>query len=150
MVIYDLICKKNHRFEGWFPNFEAFQEQVAKELISCPNCGTTKVEKLPHACAVISSRGEKETVKAPEQAQKTEPPKPMTETDFREMLFRLQHYVRANFEDVGPRFAEEARAIFDGRTEPKPIHGTATPEERRDLDEEGVPYLILPKPNTDD
>jgi hypothetical protein len=66
------------------------------------------------------------------------------------MLFRLRHYVQENFEDVGPRFAEEARAIFYGDKEKKSIHGTATGEEREQLDEEGVPYLILPKPKTND
>ena len=52
MVVYDLICNKHHRFEGWFPNYEEFQNQSSRNLISCPTCGTTKVEKLPHACAV--------------------------------------------------------------------------------------------------
>ena len=51
MVIYNLICKKKHNFEGWFPSFEDFQKQAEKQLISCPPWGTTRVEKLPHACA---------------------------------------------------------------------------------------------------
>ena len=53
MVIYNLLCKKKHSFEGWFPSFEDFQKQADKKLISCPTCGTTKVEKVPHACAVL-------------------------------------------------------------------------------------------------
>jgi len=52
MVIYNLVCKKNHSFEGWFPSFQDFQKQADKKLISCPTCGSTKVEKVPHACAV--------------------------------------------------------------------------------------------------
>jgi hypothetical protein len=150
MVVYDLICKKSHRFEGWFPNFESYQEQVAKRLVSCPTCGTTKVEKLPHACAIVSRRGDKEQSKEPEQAERNPVPQTMTEAEAKEMLFRLRHYVQENFEDVGPRFAEEARAIFYGDKEKKSIHGTATGEEREQLDEEGVPYLILPKPKTND
>jgi hypothetical protein len=67
----------------------------------------------------------------------------------KELLLRLNHYVRENFEDVGPRFAEEARAIFHGETEERPIHGSTTPEEREGLDEEGIPYNILPKPKLD-
>lgn len=56
MVIYNLLCKKKHSFEGWFPSFEDFQKQADKKLISCPTCGTTKVEKVPHACAVHVKR----------------------------------------------------------------------------------------------
>src|SRR3990170_2242502 len=110
MVVYDLICKKNHRFEGWFPSFEGFQEQSAKKLISCPTCGTTKVEKMPHACAVLTNRGDKEEKKAPAKAEKA-PTISLTEAEAKELLIRASHYVRENFEDVGPRFAEEARAI---------------------------------------
>ena len=145
MVIYDLICRKNHRFEGWFPSFEGFQAQAGKGLISCPTCGTTAVEKLPHACAVHV----KKQVDQP-RAEKIIPPAPaLSETDMKELLIRLNQYVNENFEDVGPRFAQEARAIFHGEREQKPIHGTATPEEREELDEDGVPYNILPKPKLD-
>ncbi len=148
MVAYDLICKKNHRFEGWFPSFEGYQEQAAKKLISCPTCGTTKVEKMPHACAVLSNRGDKEKKEAPAQTEKT-PSVQLTPAEAKELFIRLNHYVRENFEDVGPRFAQEARAIFHGEREKKSIHGTSTPQEREELDEEGVPYAILPKPELD-
>ena len=143
MVVYDLICKKNHRFEGWFPSFEGYQEQAAKGQISCPTCGTTEVEKIPHACAVhINREGKKDQV---EKA----PSPPLSEAEAKENLLRLHHYVRENFEDVGARFAEEARAIFYGRSEKIPIYGTSTAEEREELDEEGIPYATLPKPVLD-
>ena len=148
MVVYDLICKKNHRFEGWFPSFEGFQEQSVKKLISCPTCGSTKVEKMPHACAVLSNRGDKAEKKEPAQTEKG-PEVRLTAEQAKELLIRLNHYVRENFEDVGSRFAEEARAIFHGESENKSIHGTSTPEERTELDEEGIPYVILPKPELD-
>ncbi len=148
MVVYDLICKKKHRFEGWFPSFEGYQEQAAKKLISCPTCGSTKVEKMPHACAVLSNRGDKEEKQAPAKTEKA-PSVQLTAAEAKELLIRLNQHVRENFEDVGPRFAEEARAIFHGETEKRPIHGTSTAQEREGLDEEGVPYLILPKPELD-
>jgi hypothetical protein len=144
MVVYDLLCKENHQFEGWFPNFESYQEQLARKQIACPTCGTTKVEKIPHACAVISKRGEKEESSPAEKS-----PVPLTEAEARELLIKLHHHVTQNFEDVGPRFAQEARAIFYGHADPKPIHGTSTPKEQEELDEEGVPYLVLPKPKLD-
>ncbi len=148
MVVYDLLCKKKHRFEGWFPSFEGYQEQAAKKLISCPTCGSTKVEKMPHACAVLSNRGDKEEKQAPAKTEKA-PSVQLTAAEAKELLIRLNQHVRENFEDVGPRFAEEARAIFHGESEKKSIHGTSTPQEREGLDEEGVPYLILPKPELD-
>ena len=148
MVAYDLVCKKKHQFEGWFPSFEGYQEQAEKKLISCPTCGTTKVERVAHACAVLSSRGEKEEKKPPVRKERAAQVA-LTPEQARELLIRLNHYVRENFEDVGPRFAEEARAIFDGRSEKKAIHGTSTSQEREELDEEGIPYVALPKPELD-
>lgn len=149
MVIYDLVCKKNHRFEGWFPSYDAYREQASRGLISCPTCGSKRVQKLPHACAVLTQRTQSEREESrgrPPGASRARPP---SEADLKEMLFRLHHYVKENFEDVGPRFAEEARAIFHGKAEKRGIHGTATEEERDALDEEGIPYLTLPKPKAD-
>jgi len=134
MVIYNLLCKKKHGFEGWFPSFEEFQKQADKKLISCPTCGTTKVEKLPHACAVHV---------------KKELPAPPTAAEFKEMLIKVHHYVKQNFEDVGPRFAEEAKQIHKGEAAERPIHGTATGEEVKELVEEGIPCIPLPKPELD-
>ena len=139
-----MLCRNKHPFEAWFPNFDACQEQIERKQISCPACGTTEVKKVPHACAVISQRGEKEEAKQVENS-----PPPLTEDDARELLIKLHHHIRENFEDVGPRFAEEARAIFYGQSEPKPIHGTATAEEREELDDQAIPYAILPKPKLD-
>src|SRR5215470_7613886 len=144
MVVYDLICAAEHRFEGWFPSFEGFREQAGKGLISCPSCGNTEIEKLPHACAVHVKKDP-----PPERPKKSETPPALSETDVKELLVRMNQFVRANFEDVGPRFAAEARAIFHGEKEEKPIYGSATSEERRELDDEGVPYGILPKPKLD-
>ncbi len=146
MVVYNLICKKDHRFEGWFPNYEEFQKQAEKKLISCPTCGTTKVEKLPHACAV---HVKKEEAPAPQKKPKSVPVSPPSPAEFKEMLLKVHYYVKQNFEDVGPRFAEEARQIHHGKSKKRPIHGIATAEEREALAEEGIPYAVLPKPELD-
>lgn len=145
MVVYDLICKKNHGFEGWFPSFEDFQKQAEKKLISCPTCGTTKVEKVPHACAV---HVKKELPSPAKKPAKNVPAQPAP-TEFKEMLLRVHHYVKEHFEDVGPRFAEEAKQIHKGAASERPIHGTATPKETKELAEEGVPFIALPKPELD-
>jgi len=145
MVVYNLICKKNHRFEGWFPSFEDYQKQAAKAQISCPTCGSKKIEKMPHACAVHV----KKESNPPPKKSKPAPPAEPTPAEIKELLLRAHHYVRENFEDVGPRFAEEARQIFHGKADKRAIHGTSTPAETAQLDEEGIPYSILPKPELD-
>jgi hypothetical protein len=149
MVIYNLRCKKKHSFEGWFPSFEDYQKQAEKKLISCPTCGSTNVEKMPHACAVHVKKDQPPA--PPARAPKTlpEPAQPPTAAEFKEMLLRVHHYVRENFEDVGARFAAEARQIHKGEAEERPIHGTATVSEVKELADEGVPVLPLPKPELD-
>ncbi|HEV8343100.1 MAG TPA: DUF1178 family protein [Candidatus Binatia bacterium] len=147
MVVYDLLCKKNHRFEGWFPSFEEFQKQAGRGQVSCPTCGSTKVEKMPHACAVLTRKEDHKEKRAPRE-QKTASCS-LTEADAKELLIRLHQHVKENFEDVGSQFSEEARAIFHGRAEKRAIHGTSTPQETEELDEEGIPYAILPKPELD-
>ena len=147
MVIYNLVCKKNHSFEGWFPSFEDFQKQADKKLISCPTCGSTKVEKVPHACAV---HVKKDQAAPPAKKSPAQTPTPqLSPAEFKEMRVRVQHYVKQNFEDVGARFAEEAKQIHKGAAENRPIHGTATVKETKELAEEGVPFIALPKPELD-
>jgi hypothetical protein len=148
MVVYNLLCKKKHTFEGWFPSFEDFQKQAENKLISCPTCGTTKVEKMPHACAVHVKK-EQAPVPAKTKPQAPAPAVPPTADEFKEMLIRVHHYVKENFEDVGPRFAEEAKQIHKGEAEERPIHGTATVSEAKEMADEGVPFVALPKPELD-
>jgi hypothetical protein len=150
MVIYNLVCAKNHNFEGWFPSFEEYQQQAEKKLLACPTCGSKKVEKVPHACAVHVKRDEP----APPQKKHSKPeattPAPqLSPAEFKEMLIRVYHHVKTNFEDVGPRFAEEARQIHNGAAEERPIQGTATIQEAKDLADDGVPFVALPKPELD-
>ena len=59
------------------------------------------------------------------------------------------HYIQKNFDDVGVRFADEARRIHAGEAHQRPIHGTATAEEREALDDDDIPYMMLPKPELD-
>lgn len=146
MVIYNLLCNKKHSFEGWFPSFEDYQKQAEKELISCPTCGTTKVEKLPHACAVHVKKDPPGPPAKKSEATEAAPP---TAAEFKEMLIKVHHYIKQNFEDVGERFAVEAREIHRGNAEERPIHGTATAQETKELAEEGVPFVTLPKPELD-
>ena len=63
MVVYNLICKKNHQFEGWFPSFEDFQKQAEQKLISCPTCGSKRVERCPMPAPSMSKRNSRSSEK---------------------------------------------------------------------------------------
>ena len=137
MVVYDLICKKKHKFEGWFPNKEGFEQQAERKQVSCPTCGTTQVVKVPHACAIHTKKNPTQSKKASDSSN--------SEMDAKEALLRLNFHIKKNFEDVGSRFAEEARKIVSGEVDKKAIYGTVTHEERKGLDDDDIPYAVLPK-----
>jgi hypothetical protein len=59
---------------------------------------------------------------------------------------KMVRHVMANTEDVGERFAEEARRIHYGETEDRSIRGQASREETEALVEEGIAVLPLPIP----
>ncbi len=140
MVIYDLTCDNDHNFEGWFSGPENYQEQFSQNRIACPVCASTAITKLPHTCAVQK----KKASAAPAQSRRQTLPTP---EQLKEALIRAHHHIRNNFEDVGSHFAEEARRIHAGESEERSIHGTATPEEREALDDDSIPYMMLPKPD---
>ncbi len=150
MVIYNLICQKKHSFEGWFPSLEEYQKQAEKKQICCPTCGSKKVEKVPHACAVHLKKEEALPPAKPRRKTPAAEPAPsLSPAETKEMLLRVHHYVKEHFEDVGPRFAEEARQIHNGKAKERPIHGTSTSQEAQKLAEDGVPFVALPKPELD-
>lgn len=134
MIRYALQCAGGHGFEAWFASSSAYDEQAARGLVACPVCDTPQVGKAIMAPALA---GTKRTV-APEL-----PPAKMREM-FRRAAREVRSHVLSEFEDVGPRFAKEARAIHDGQAEDRGIYGQATPAEVTALKEEGV--LVAPLP----
>ncbi len=134
MISFNLICKNEHEFEGWFQNSADFEKQAKKQLIECPVCGDTGVEKSLMAPAV----GAKTAVLA-QRVEKAE-----AEKKLRKMLGEMRDYVETNFDDVGDNFPDEARKIYYGESEERGIYGNASDEEAKDLAEEGVPVGRLP------
>jgi len=140
MIVFDLICKKQHRFEGWFASGEDFNTQQSRGLLTCPVCGGVHVEKLP-AAKIRKPGAEAEPTGPgvgvrPAQAQQTD-------------VSRLIDYVLAHSEDVGMKFAEEARKIHREEAPRRSIRGVASRSETEDLREEGVPVFTLPIPPQD-
>lgn len=136
MKVFDLICGDGHRFEGWFASAERYAEQAAASSIHCPLCSSDQIRREPSAPRIGTSGG-------PDQAATaiTAPTKP----DEAAMLGHLRRLV-AGTENVGPRFAEEARRIHYEEVPARPIRGTATERERRDLHDEGIETLSIAIP----
>lgn len=137
MIIYDLKCENGHKFEGWFRDRKAFEEQKAQMLIACPVCGSSNSELLPSFPRIMSREGENASGK---DAREISPLK---------LLHKIQKYVSKNFEDVGERFAETALNIHHGKEDPRNIKGTTTQQEEDVLKEEGIPFFKIPLPKLD-
>ena len=140
MISFNLICTDDHEFEGWFRNSADFDKQTKKKLIECPVCGDTGIEKSLMAPAIgAKSEVQATRIEKAEQAKK-----------LRKMLGEVRDYVETNFDDVGDEFPDEARKIYYGESEERPIYGNASEDEAQDLAEEGVPVGRLPWPKRTD
>ena len=138
MIIYDLRCANEHRFEGWFRSATDFEAQINRHLVSCPHCDSQDVRRVPSAIA-IGRHGPAKTDGSREMA--TSPAGTQIIAAYRELVRTLI----ANSDDVGDRFAEEARKIhYDGAPD-RSIHGTATQDDLSSLADEGIPVIGLPR-----
>jgi len=144
MIIYDLTCRQGHRFEGWFPKPADFDAQKERGLLSCQVCGDHCIEKVLTGGKYLHRSAAQS---APQQASvsSTQAHSVSSDVDAVTVLKAIRQYVTANFENVGPKFAETVRAINRGEQDDRPVYGQATPEEREQLEEEGLPCAVLPE-----
>ena len=140
MIVFDLICREQHRFEGWFASGEDFAAQTDRGQIECPVCGCAHVKKLPAA----KIRRQAETADVPAQKANNSPAKPDSAD-----LSRVIDYILSQTEDVGKRFVEEARKIHYEDAPSRSIRGVASRSEAEDLREEGIQVFSLPIPPQD-
>jgi hypothetical protein len=129
MIVYDLRCRRGHVFEAWFRDSAAYDEQARVGEVACPSCGSKKVEKAPMAPRVAKGRGGEEPDAAVAKAAET-----------RRAMLELRRHVEENFDYVGGEFAEEARRIHYGDTDPRDIYGETSEEEADTLRDEGIPF----------
>jgi hypothetical protein len=164
MIRYALNCERGHAFESWFANSAAYDKQAKRSLVSCPVCGSVKVEKaiMAPSLATKPARGETADPRPPTPPNPTPPPPlqptPMppippktpvammssAERELRHKLKELRDHITKNAHYVGQRFPEEARKIHYGETEHRSIYGEASPEEAKQLHEEGIEFHALP------
>jgi hypothetical protein len=156
MILYSLICDKKHSFESWFPSSTAYDKQVARGLVSCPACNSTKVEKAIMAPSLGRS-GKRSASPAPEpQPDSPAPTETPTEIkapvamisplelEFRTKLKELRTHLTKNADYVGGKFPEEARKMHYGDIEHRSIYGEASPDDAKALHEEGIEFHPLP------
>ncbi|AWK86172.1 DUF1178 family protein [Azospirillum thermophilum] len=180
MILFELKCPSDHRFEAWFRNGAAYEEQAAAHQITCPICGDSTITKAPMAPRIAKGLGRKDKAEQPPAAgpvpaapaapvpvpvpvpagegQNRLASLPVPSNDAQRQavaevmrqLGELRRVVEQNCDYVGERFAEEARRIHYGETDPRGIYGEATAEEVEELRDEGVTFQRIPwLPRTD-
>lgn len=146
MIVYDLGCGNEHRFEGWFASAEDYAQQTDSSLLSCPLCGDARIERLPHASYVSTGAPER----TPRQAAESSVPAKGLPHQYAnlgaEILARVVDKVLESTVDVGRDFPEEARKIHYREAPERQIRGTASTREVQALREEGIEVVALPVP----
>ena len=142
MIKYALVCEQRHEFESWFASSGAYDKQAKRGLVSCPLCGSGKVEK-----AIMAPRlsGTRKRERAAEMAS----PAPVAmlspqEQELRTKLKELREHITRNADYVGKKFPEEARKMHYGEIDHRSIYGEASIEAAKELSEEGIELHPLP------
>jgi hypothetical protein len=133
VIIFDLKCEKGHKFEGWFKDRAALEEQQTRKLISCPICGSAETVMVPSSITIVGKNG-----KIPEKK---------SEVDISPMKYlqAIHQHIEEHFENVGERFTEVALKIHYGDEDQRNIRGTTTLAEEETLKKEGVPFIKIPE-----
>ena len=133
MIKYNLKCHNNHEFESWFSDSKEFDNLNKKKLLECIFCASKKIGKSIMAPMVSSTNKDNDLIKG-NKFLKSEKKK----------LIEIRKYIENNFENVGSNFSKKVREIYYDKKNKKTIYGITTPEERKDLKEEGIDLLSIP------
>lgn len=171
LIVFDLECARGHVFEAWFRGAQAFQDQVDRGLLSCPVCGDTTIKRKLSAPrlnlgkgsqdADANARGRAAVQMLPDTLAgatpgKSDAPNPADQqammapsaaqlARFQAEVLRHMRDVVSSAENVGDRFATEALKMHQGDAKERAIRGTATPQEQRQLAEEGISFMAVPE-----
>jgi hypothetical protein len=149
MIRYTLVCAKKHEFEAWFSNSADYDKQRKRNLVECPTCGSSKVDKAIMAPAVAAKRKRAAPIVANEIAETPDVATPVAmaspqELELRQKLKDLREHLIKNADNVGKKFPEEARKMHYGETEHRSIYGEASPEDAKEMLDEGIEFHPLP------
>ena len=150
LKVFDLQCDAHHVFEGWFSSHEDYDSQKERGLLSCPVCDSHHVSKMLSAPRLNVSHLKKEKQSASAVATQTPVPEKAVNIDEQQLaqvqaavMQQLRTFVKQT-EDVGDRFATEARRMHYGDAKERSIRGRASPQETRELQEEGIAVMPIP------
>jgi hypothetical protein len=135
VITYSLSCANQHKFDAWFRSAEAYDDQHARGIVTCPVCGSVKVEKALMAPAVNRMSSDKISVSTGHPLQ----------SEIREFLRAMRKKVTSEADYVGDRFADEARKIHFKEADARGIYGEATRDEVAELLDDGIDFLPLPQ-----
>ena len=141
MKVLNLQCAHQHDFEGWFASEDDFHQQLERGLLSCPLCGDAQVRKMLSAPRLNLGRAREE---APAGDGMVEMGRTAPGSELQGRLLRAVRELMSKTEDVGERFADEARAMHHGEMAQRNIRGRTTPEVAMELIEEGIDVMPLP------
>lgn len=148
MIKYHLGCASGHAFDAWFRSISDFEKQAANGHLTCGVCGSEKVDRLPMAPAVVSSKRatsrKKKPTPSPTPSNEVMAPIPQEMADAMAKIRLMKAELLKNSNDVGKSFADEARKIHFGDAEPRTIHGQATDAEAKGLADDGIDFAVLP------
>ncbi len=134
MILYRLVCTDGHEFESWFRDSAAYDKQAKRGLLECPACGSHEVTKAIMAPAVSTGRKRNRDAGLAD-----------TSARMAALAAKVRDHVESKFDYVGPRFADEARAIHDGTAEDRGIYGEASAAEAMALIDDGIAVAPLPE-----
>jgi len=140
MIVFNLACSNDHRFEGWFTSAVDFEQQQKSVLLNCPVCGAREITKAMHAPHVSIGSGSSKHGRLPAKTALQQ----CTNVDGE--AAQLFDYIIANTEDVGEAFPEEVRKIHYREAPERKIRGHASSEEVGELRDEGIEVMVLPVP----
>lgn len=148
IIIYDLECEYSHRFEGWFRSNDDFDDQREQQMLTCPECGTSAIRKVPSKINIGSKALVETKLIEPKPAEPAATvPQKANSVDVATAFVMARQAIQAlinHSEDVGDRFAEEARKIHYEEAPIRAIRGQASPEEFEELRDEGIEIIALP------
>jgi hypothetical protein len=143
MIRYALVCAKGHSFESWFQNSAAYDKQAKRNLVTCPACGSAKVEKEIMSPRLAGS-GKRAQASVPSSEKTPVAIVSPQEHELRKKLKELRAHLTQNADYVGQKFPEEARKMHYGEIDHRSIYGEASPDEAQKLNEEGIEFHPLP------
>ena len=139
MIKYNLKCQNEHEFESWFSNSSEFENLNKKKLLECIYCSSKIIEKSIMAPMISNSKNKEYRLNEINRNLKNE----------KKELQQLRKYIEKNFEYVGKDFSRKVREVFYDKKSKKAIYGTSTPDERKELAEEGIDLVSIPWINKD-